>query len=107
MKRLLIVSLSLFIFCITSSLAIGEEVVASLPDADNIKQADSVKQVNTKKNVSNESQELASSFIEQYKEKNWLVADPSKCNPKCSGEKPICCSDINGTWCAANEMCKK
>ena len=47
MKRLLIAGMCLFIFCITSSLAIGEDLVASLP------QADTVKQVDTNKSISN------------------------------------------------------
>ena len=99
MKRLLIAGLSLLIFCFTSSLAIGEEVMASLADVDSIKQAD------TKKNVSNLPQEPVPSFMDKYKEQKWNIAvgtcGPASENRTCtSGEQ--CCHEVNGTvnyWC--------
>ena len=95
MKHFLIAGLSLLIFSFTSSLAIGEEVVASLPDAE------------TMENVSNIPQEPAPSFIEWYKEQKWNIAltptcEQLNCPVKVPGESG-CCEGISGTkkiyWC--------
>ena len=92
MKHFLIAGLSLLIFCFTSSLAIGEEVVASLPDADSIKQAD------TQKNMSNLPQEPAS-FMDRYKEQKWNTAAASQTCEQLKCVAGDCCTEGELSWC--------
>ena len=117
MKRLVIAGLALFIFCITSSLAIGEDLVASLPQADTVKQVDTVKQADTNKSISNLPEGYASTFIKEY-EKNYKGASKvddgicKKNSKSCIGTKwPVCCqlsgSPAGEPFCAANAGCKK